>query len=237
MAVLLGVLVAASFGSGDFLGGRASRRAPTLTVLMVAQATAVAGRGRSSRCSSARASRRTTSSSARSRAASTSSASACCTKGSRSGRMGVVAPLTAVVGVGRPGRVGPRERRAAVGGRRGRRRARGRRRRADLAPADASRNAGTAARAGRAAGRWARACASARRWSSTCRRRPVGAVAGARGAGRRVRAGRARCWSCVALRGTPPAVPDRQPTGRSRSARACSTSPRRRCCCSPCAKV
>ena len=43
MAVLLGVLVAASFGSGDFLGGRASRRAPTLTVLMVAQATALLG--------------------------------------------------------------------------------------------------------------------------------------------------------------------------------------------------
>jgi drug/metabolite transporter (DMT)-like permease len=43
MAVLLGVLVAASFGSGDFLGGQASRRAPTLTVLLVAQATAVAG--------------------------------------------------------------------------------------------------------------------------------------------------------------------------------------------------
>jgi uncharacterized membrane protein len=43
MAVLLGVLVAASFGSGDFLGGRASRRAPTLTVLMVAQVTAVLG--------------------------------------------------------------------------------------------------------------------------------------------------------------------------------------------------
>jgi drug/metabolite transporter (DMT)-like permease len=43
MAVLLGVLVAASFGSGDFLGGRASRRAPTLTVLMVAQTTAVLG--------------------------------------------------------------------------------------------------------------------------------------------------------------------------------------------------
>lgn len=43
MAVLLGVLVAASFGSGDFLGGRASRRAPLLTVLMVAQATAVLG--------------------------------------------------------------------------------------------------------------------------------------------------------------------------------------------------
>src|SRR6478609_1832502 len=43
MAVLLGVMVAASFGAGDFLGGRASRRAPTLTVLLVAQATAVLG--------------------------------------------------------------------------------------------------------------------------------------------------------------------------------------------------
>jgi uncharacterized membrane protein len=43
VAVLLGVLVAASFGSGDFLGGQASRRSPTLTVLLVAQATAVAG--------------------------------------------------------------------------------------------------------------------------------------------------------------------------------------------------
>ena len=43
MAVLLGVLVAASFGSGDFLGGQASKRSPTLTVLLVAQSTAVAG--------------------------------------------------------------------------------------------------------------------------------------------------------------------------------------------------
>jgi drug/metabolite transporter (DMT)-like permease len=43
MAVLLGVLVAVSFGSGDFLGGEASKRSPTLTVLLVAQATAVAG--------------------------------------------------------------------------------------------------------------------------------------------------------------------------------------------------
>ena len=43
MAVLLGLLVAAGFGSGDFLGGRASRRAPMVTVLLVAQATAVLG--------------------------------------------------------------------------------------------------------------------------------------------------------------------------------------------------
>jgi drug/metabolite transporter (DMT)-like permease len=43
MAVLLGVLVAMSFGSADFLGGRASRTAPTLTVLLVGQVVAVAG--------------------------------------------------------------------------------------------------------------------------------------------------------------------------------------------------
>lgn len=41
MAVALGILVAMSFGSADFLGGRASRTAPTVTVLFVAQATAV----------------------------------------------------------------------------------------------------------------------------------------------------------------------------------------------------
>jgi drug/metabolite transporter (DMT)-like permease len=43
MAVFLGVLVAASFGSGDFLGGRASREASTLTVLRLAQLCALAG--------------------------------------------------------------------------------------------------------------------------------------------------------------------------------------------------
>ena len=43
MAVLLGVLVAISFGSADFLGGRASRTAPTVTVLFVGQVVAVTG--------------------------------------------------------------------------------------------------------------------------------------------------------------------------------------------------
>ena len=37
MGVLLGLFVAAGFGSGDFLGGLASRRAPTLGVLSVSQ--------------------------------------------------------------------------------------------------------------------------------------------------------------------------------------------------------
>ncbi len=43
MAALLGVFVAMSFGSADFLGGRASRTAPTLTVLLVGQVVAVVG--------------------------------------------------------------------------------------------------------------------------------------------------------------------------------------------------
>ena len=42
MGVILGLLVAASFGSGDFLGGLASRRAKTLAVLAVAQVAALA---------------------------------------------------------------------------------------------------------------------------------------------------------------------------------------------------
>lgn len=42
MGVILGLLVAASFGSGDFLGGLASRRATTLAVLAVAQVAALA---------------------------------------------------------------------------------------------------------------------------------------------------------------------------------------------------
>ena len=43
MAVLIGVLVAASFGSGDFLGGFASRRSRTLPVLAIAQVVALLG--------------------------------------------------------------------------------------------------------------------------------------------------------------------------------------------------
>jgi len=43
VAILVGLLVAASFGSGDFLGGLASRQGSTLTVLAVAQVVALAG--------------------------------------------------------------------------------------------------------------------------------------------------------------------------------------------------
>jgi drug/metabolite transporter (DMT)-like permease len=42
-AVLLGVVIAVSFGSGDFVGGRASSRTPTITVLVVSQACSVVG--------------------------------------------------------------------------------------------------------------------------------------------------------------------------------------------------
>jgi drug/metabolite transporter (DMT)-like permease len=43
MSVLLGVLVAMSFGAGDFAGGRASMRAATAAVLLVSQSVAVVG--------------------------------------------------------------------------------------------------------------------------------------------------------------------------------------------------
>jgi len=43
MSLLLGLVVAASFGSGDFLGGLASTRAKTVAVLVVVQLCALAG--------------------------------------------------------------------------------------------------------------------------------------------------------------------------------------------------
>lgn len=43
MAVFLGLLVAIGYGSGDFLGGRAARDAPTLGVLFLGQCTALVG--------------------------------------------------------------------------------------------------------------------------------------------------------------------------------------------------
>jgi hypothetical protein len=43
MSLLLGLVVAASFGSGDFLGGLASTRAKTVAVLVVVQACALLG--------------------------------------------------------------------------------------------------------------------------------------------------------------------------------------------------
>jgi drug/metabolite transporter (DMT)-like permease len=43
VAVVLGLLIAAAFGSGDFIGGRASSSASTVAVLVVAQACSVVG--------------------------------------------------------------------------------------------------------------------------------------------------------------------------------------------------
>ncbi len=43
MAVFLGLLVALGYGSGDYFGGRASRGAPTVGVLFIAQTTALLG--------------------------------------------------------------------------------------------------------------------------------------------------------------------------------------------------
>lgn len=43
MGIIIGLLAAACFGSGDFLGGRASRSAPAAVVLLVAQMCATAG--------------------------------------------------------------------------------------------------------------------------------------------------------------------------------------------------
>lgn len=43
MAVILGVLVAMSYGSGDFLGGRAARSASTVSVLAVVQIVGIIG--------------------------------------------------------------------------------------------------------------------------------------------------------------------------------------------------
>jgi drug/metabolite transporter (DMT)-like permease len=43
VGIIVGLLAAACFGSGDFLGGRASRAAPAAVVLLVAQVCAAAG--------------------------------------------------------------------------------------------------------------------------------------------------------------------------------------------------
>ena len=43
MGVFLGLCIAAAFGSGDFLGGRSARFAPTISVILVVQTVALAG--------------------------------------------------------------------------------------------------------------------------------------------------------------------------------------------------
>ena len=97
MAVLLGLLVAAGFGSGDFLGGRASRRAPMVTVLLVAQATAVVGAIVVAVSVGARVSPHDVVFGALAGAANVAGL-ALLYRGLATGRMGVVAPLAAITG-------------------------------------------------------------------------------------------------------------------------------------------
>ncbi len=97
MAVALGIIVAFSFGSGDFLGGRASRDAPTVTVLFVAQLVALAGALMAALLVSADVTGRDLWFGA---AAGTLNVLGLglLYRGLATGRMGIVAPVTAVVG-------------------------------------------------------------------------------------------------------------------------------------------
>lgn len=96
MAVLLGVLVAAAFGSGDFLGGRASRVAPTVGVLFVAQCTALLGAVIAALVVGADATPRDLAYGALAGALNASGLGLLY-QGLATGRMGVVAPVTAVI--------------------------------------------------------------------------------------------------------------------------------------------
>jgi len=96
VAVLLGILVAAGYGSGDFLGGRAARDAPALGVLFLAQCTALVG---AVVAALAVAADPTPADLALGVAAGVANAGGLglLYRGLATGRMGVVAPVTAVV--------------------------------------------------------------------------------------------------------------------------------------------
>ena len=96
MAVFLGVLVAMGYGSGDFLGGRASRDAPTLGVLFVAQCTALLGAVVVALVVSADVTGRDVAFAA-SAGVLNAAGLGMLYRGLATGRMGVVAPVTAVV--------------------------------------------------------------------------------------------------------------------------------------------
>lgn len=97
MAVLLGLAVAACFGSGDFFGGVASRHASTLTVLGVAQLVAVAGAAVAALAFSGSPSGGDLVLGAGAGALNVVALGALY-QGLAIGRMGIVAPVTAVVG-------------------------------------------------------------------------------------------------------------------------------------------
>ena len=96
MPILLGIIVAAAFGSADFLGGYASRRASTLPVVATAQCAALVGAVIYALSLGGSASGRDLTLGALG-VPSTSWRSEACTAGLATGRMGVVAPVTAVV--------------------------------------------------------------------------------------------------------------------------------------------
>jgi drug/metabolite transporter (DMT)-like permease len=97
VAVLLGLAVAACFGSGDFFGGVASRRAHTLTVLGVVQLCAVVGAVIAAVVFSGSPSRGDLALGAGAGALNVIALGALY-QGLAIGRMGIVAPVTAVVG-------------------------------------------------------------------------------------------------------------------------------------------
>lgn len=96
MIVLLGVLVAASFGAGDFLGGYASRRSPTVSVLALAQVCAVGGAVGCALLFGGSPDRRDLVFGAVAGALNVGGLG-CLYQGLARGRMGIVAPVTAVV--------------------------------------------------------------------------------------------------------------------------------------------
>jgi drug/metabolite transporter (DMT)-like permease len=96
MAVFLGLLVAVSFGSGDFLGGTASRRVPTLDVLGLVQVFALAGAVVYTLALGGHASTRDVGLGAAAGSLNVV-ALGCLYFGLATGRMGIVAPLTAMI--------------------------------------------------------------------------------------------------------------------------------------------
>jgi drug/metabolite transporter (DMT)-like permease len=96
VAILLGVFVAASFGTGDFLGGSASRRVPTVVVLATAQCCALVGAGVMVAVFAGDATARDLILGFGAGALNVV-ALGCLYAGLAAGRMGIVAPLTAVI--------------------------------------------------------------------------------------------------------------------------------------------
>jgi drug/metabolite transporter (DMT)-like permease len=96
MSIVLGLFVAVSFGSGDFLGGTASRRVATLDVLGVVQLCALAGAVAYAFALGGHATGRDVALGALAGGLNVV-ALGCLYAGLATGRMGIVAPITAIV--------------------------------------------------------------------------------------------------------------------------------------------